>query len=240
MKFAREKIDDKFKREVFGFADPKTELDRITNDAKEYVDRNNNVLWEMAHDYIDTEMSVNKLKSYPSIVGKEHYISSHGIEKFFKLNEFTKQFQELDGDMEGEKIYRAVQNGFINFVVLEGLALVIAISLSTFLSFIIPNTFGITVAIILAGTGFVIYPLRRRKYRSEFVKRADALCERFKNRMMFEFEKVVDRVIEDIGNKISAYRDTRWSEREEVNRQISDLRLLSKRSKDLLRKSTHN
>ncbi len=57
-KFAREKIDDKFKREVFGIADPKTELERIINDAIDYVDRNNNILWDMAHDYIESEVSL--------------------------------------------------------------------------------------------------------------------------------------------------------------------------------------
>jgi len=239
MKFAREKIDAKFKREVFGFANPRSEMERITKDAMEYVDRNNNVLWEMAHDYIDKEIVTPKRDGDVSTIRKEPYFASHATEKYFKVGEYTEHLQELDGEMESEKIYRVVQNGFVNFVVLEGLAIGIVISLSTFLAIVIPNVLGITIAIMLAGIGFSIYPLRRKKYRGEFTKRMDAICERFKNRIMFEFEKVVDRVIEDIGNKISAYRDTRWSEREEVNRQISDLKLLSGRTKDLIRKSRH-
>jgi phage-related protein len=127
-----------------------------------------------------------------------------------------------------------VQSGFINFVVLEGLAIGIVIGLSTFF---IPNTLGIIVASILAGIGFSIFPLKRKKYRNEFMQRVDAICERFNNMMMFEFEKIIDRVLEDIGNRISAYRDTRWSEREEVNRQIIELKTLSERTKDLIRKS---
>ena len=69
------------------------------------------------------------------------------------------------------------------------------------------------------------------------MQRVDAICERFNNMMLFEFEKIIDRVLEDIGNRISAYRDTRWSEREEVNRQIVELKVLSERTKDLIRKS---
>lgn len=239
MKFAREKIDAKFKREVFGFANPRSEMERITKDAMEYIDRNNNVLWDMAHDYIKTEITAPKRNNENAVMREEHYFTSHGTEKYFKLNEYTEDFQELDGEMECEKIYRVVQNGFINFIVLEGLAIGIIISLSTFLSFIIPNMLGVSIAIILGGIGFAIYPQKRRKYRSEFTKRIDTICERLNNRIMFEFEKVVDRVIEDIGNKISAYRDTRWSEREEVNRQISDLKRLSEKTKDLIRKSSH-
>lgn len=72
------------------------------------------------------------------------------------------------------------------------------------------------------------------------MKRIDAISERFNNLMMFEFEKIVDRVIEDIGNRIASYRDSRWSEREEVNRQISDLNTLSERTKDLIRKNCHS
>jgi len=127
-----------------------------------------------------------------------------------------------------------VQSGFINFVILEGLAIGIVIGLSTFF---IPDTLGIVVASIMAGIGFSIFPLKLRKYRNEFIQRVDNISERFNNMLLFEFEKIIDRVLEDIGNRISSYRDTRWSEREEVNRQIIDLKVLSARTKDLIRKS---
>ncbi len=234
MKFAREKIDGKFKREVFGIANPRTELERIINDAIDYVDRNNNVLWDMAHDYIESEIALQPKTSDDSLVRKERYFTSRGSEKHINLREYAKQFQELDGELEGARVYRVVQSGFINFVVLEGLAIGIVIGLSTFF---IPNTLGIIVASILAGIGVSIFPLKRKKYRNEFMQRVDAICERFNNMMMFEFEKIIDRVLEDIGNRISAYRDTRWSEREEVNRQIIELKTLSERTKDLIRKS---
>lgn len=236
MKFAREKIDAKFKREVFGIANPRTELERILNDAVDYVDRNNNILWDMAHDYIESEVSLQRKINEESPKRKERYFTSRESEKHVNLREYAKQFQELDGELEGARIYRAVQSGFVNFVVLEGLALVIIIGLSTFF---IPNTLGIIVAVILAGIGFSIYPLKRRKYRNEFVQRVDAIGDRYNNMVLFEFEKIVDRVIEDIGNRISSYRDTRWSERDEVNRQISDLKMISEQTKDLIRKSCH-
>lgn len=240
MKFAREKIDDKFKKEVFGFANPRSELERIINDGIEYVDRNNNVLWEMANDYIESEIALQRQINSDSPIRKERYFTARESEKHVNLKEYTKQFQELDEEIEGARVHRVAQSGFINFIVLEGLAVGIIISLTTFLAFIIPGTLGITVAVILAGIGLSVYPIKRRKYRNEFMKRLDAICERFNNLITFEFEKIVDRVIEDIGNKISSYRDTRWSEREEVNRQISDLKLLSERTKDLIRKSCHS
>ncbi len=234
MKFAREKIDGKFKREVFGVANPRTELERIINDAIDYVDRNNSVLWEMAHDYIESEIALQRQTKDDSLVRKERYFTNRESEKHINLREYAKQFQELDPELEGARVYRAIQSGFINFIVLEGLAIGIVIGLSTFF---IPNTLGIIVASILAGIGFSIFPIKRKKYRTEFMQRVDAICERFNNMMLFEFEKIIDRVLEDIGNRISAYRDTRWSEREEVNRQIVELKVLSERTKDLIRKS---
>ncbi len=237
MKFAREKIDDKFKREVFGIANPRTELERIINDAIDYVDRNNNILWDMAHDYIESEISLQRKINEESPKRKEHYSSKRESEKHVNLREFAKQFQELDGELEGARVYRVVQGGFINFVVLEGLAIAIVIGLSTLF---IPNILGLIVAAILGGIGFSIYPLKRKKYRSEFVQRIDAISDRYNNMMLFEFEKIIDRVIEDIGNRISSYRDTRWSEREEINRQITDLKTLSEQTKDLIRKSCHS
>ncbi len=237
MKFAREKIDDKFKREVFGITSPRTELERIINDAIDYVDRNNNILWDMANDYIESEISLQRKMTEDSIVRKERFLSNRDSEKHVKIREFAKQFQELDGELEGSRVYRAVQSGFINFIILEGLAIGIVIGLSTFF---IPNTLGVIVASILAGIGFSIYPIKRKKYRNEFVQRIDAICDRFNNMMLFEFEKIIDRVIEDIQNRISSYRDTRWSEREEVHRQITDLKGLSESTKDLIRKSCSN
>ncbi len=234
MKFAREKFDDKFKREVFGVANPRTELERIVNDAIDYVDRNNDVLWDMAHDYIESENALQRKANDDSLMRKDRHFTTRGSDKHINIREYAKQFQELDGELEGAKVYRVVQSGFINFVILEGLAIGIVIGLSTFF---IPNTLGIIVASILAGIGFSIFPLKRKKYRNEFMQRVDAICERFNNMMMFEFEKIIDRVLEDIGNRISAYRDTRWSEREEVNRQITELKVLTERTKDLIRKS---
>jgi ribosome biogenesis GTPase A len=234
MKFAREKFDNKFKREVFGVANPRIELERIVNDAIDYVDRNSDVLWDMAHDYIESEIALQRKTNDDSLMRKDRHFTSRGSDKHINIREYAKQFQELDGELEGAKVYRVVQSGFINFVILEGLAIGIVIGLS---ALFIPNTLGIIVASILAGIGFSIFPLKRKKYRNEFMQRVDAICERFNNMMMFEFEKIIDRVLEDIGNRISAYRDTRWSEREEVNRQITELKVLSERTKDLIRKS---
>ena len=132
MKFAREKIDDKFKREVFGIANPRTELERIINDAIDYVDRNNNILWDMANDYIESEISLQRKTNEDSTMRKERYFLSRESEKHVKMREFAKQFQELDGELEGARVYRVVQSSFINFVILEGLALGIVIGLSTF------------------------------------------------------------------------------------------------------------
>ncbi len=52
-----------------------------------------------------------------------------------------------------------------------------------------------------------------------------------------QLQEIIDRVLEDIGIRISSYRDTRWSEREEVNRQIIESKVLSERANDLIRKS---
>jgi len=234
MKFARDKFDTKFKREVFGVANPRTELERIVNDALDYVDRNNDVLWDMAHDYIESEVALQRKANDESLMRKDRNLTSRCSDKHINIREYAKQFQELDGELEGNKVHRMVQSGFINFVILEGLAIGIVIGLSTFF---IPNTLGVIVASILAGIGLSIFPLKRRKYRNEFMQRVDAISERFNNMLLFEFEKIIDRVLEDIGNRISSYRDNRWSEREEVNRQITDLKALSERTKDLIRKS---
>jgi hypothetical protein len=55
--------------------------------------------------------------------------------------------------------------------------------------------------------------------------------------MKFEVDKAIDRVIEDISNNISSYRDLRWTEREEMVRQASEVNILLESVKCLMRKS---
>ena len=55
--------------------------------------------------------------------------------------------------------------------------------------------------------------------------------------MKFEVDKAIDRVIEDISNNISSYRDLRWTEREEMVRQVSEVNALLENVKSLMRKS---
>jgi ribosome biogenesis GTPase A len=85
MKFTRGKIDDKFKREVFGIANPRIELERIINDAIDYVDRNNNILWDMAHDYIESEISLQRKTNEDYVMRKERYFKSRDSEKHLNL-----------------------------------------------------------------------------------------------------------------------------------------------------------
>ena len=99
-------------------------MERIINDAIDYFDRNNNILWDMAHDYIESEVSLQRKINEESPKRRERYSSNRESEKHTNLREYAKQFQELDGEL-GARVYRVVQGGFINFVVLEGLALLL-------------------------------------------------------------------------------------------------------------------
>ena len=55
---------------------------------------------------------------------------------------------------------------------------------------------------------------------------------------MFEMEKIIDRVIEDIQNSMAAYRDLRWSEREDSNKRIAEVDELLERVKAIIRKNS--
>ena len=104
-------------------------------------------------------------------------------------------------------------------------------------SFIVPPPAIIGISVALAFVGLAIFPQKRKSFRNEFVKRTDAVCERFVEFMKFEIDKAIDRVIEDISNNISSYRDLRWTEREEMVRQVSEVNSLLENVKSLMRKS---
>ncbi len=237
MKIAREKIDDKFKREVYGISSPGADLDRILEDITEYIARNNRTLWHMAREYNESGAENRGHIFLNSDAAKEQNFNDRKSELQMALKERSREYREIDMEREGEKIKTAVQGGLLNFIVVEGLAIGLGVGLTTMLSFVVPPLTIIVLAAITACVGFVIFPYKRKAYRSEFFKRIDTLNERFTSFIMFEMEKVIDLVIEDIQNNMSAYRDLRWSEREESNKRVSDIDEMVERVKVIMRKN---
>ncbi|MBW7943751.1 MAG: hypothetical protein H3C64_15555, partial [Candidatus Kuenenia stuttgartiensis] len=149
----------------------------------------------------------------------------------------SKEFRELDTERESEKLNGLVQAGFISFLLIETFAIGIGVVGIMMFSWIAPPPVTIGISVALAFIGLAIFPQKRKTFRNEFLRRADAICERFVEFMKFEVNKAIDRVIEDISNNISSYRDLRWTEREETTRQISEVNALLESVKNLMRKS---
>lgn len=238
MKIAREKIEDKFKREVYGLSSPSDDLERILDEITEYVARNNRTLWKMAHEYSEAESSKGRMFSTEQERTNDKNINDRRIELQTALKERSKEYKELDMEREGDKIKNAVQTGLVNFIVIEGLAIAMGVCMTTLLSLVLPSITVIVFAFIIAGVGFVIFPYKRKSYRTEFFKRIDALSERFGDLIMFEMEKVIDLVIEDIENGMSAYRDLRWAEREDITKRSFEVGSLRERVKVIIRKNS--
>lgn len=236
-KVGREKLDERFKREVYGLLNPQTDLDRIIDDVVDYVARNNRSLWDLARDYIEKEVGYGRRAG--SILDghaeRRYDDRKHEIEVALKSR--SKEFRELDIERESEKLNSLVQGGFISFLLTEAFAVGIGVGVTMMFSFIVPPPVVIGIAVTLASIGFAIFPQRRKSFRNEFIKRTDAICERFVEFMKFEIDKAIDRVIEDISNNISSYRDLRWTEREEMVRQVSEVNMLLENVKSLMRKS---
>lgn len=236
-KVGREKIDERFKREVYGLLNPQTDLDRIIDDMVDYVARNNRSLWDLAKDHIEKEVGYDRRAG--SILNghaeRRYDDRKHEIEVALKSS--SKEFRELDIERESEKLNSLVQGGFISFLLTEAFAVGIGVGVTMMFSWIVPPPVIIGIAVTLASIGFAIFPQRRKSFRNEFIKRTDAICERFVEFMKFEIDKAIDRVIEDISNNISSYRDLRWTEREETVRQVSEVNSLLENVKSLMRKS---
>jgi small GTP-binding protein len=236
--FSREKIDERFRRDVFSIANPLSELDRIISDAVDYVTRNNRSLWEAAHDYIEAEISRERRLGTVSDGRISHHYEDRSEALITILKDHSKECRELDVVREGERIRSTAQSGLMSFIVLEGLAIASGIGFTSLFSWGGPNLIITAFAGILAGIGFIIIPKKRKAFRSEMFKRIDALTERFSDVMTSELNKVIDRVIENIGNNMASYRDHRWAEREEVIRRSNELNDLAERAKSIMRKAS--
>lgn len=237
MKIAREKIEDKYKREVYGISSPGSDLERILDDITEYVARNNRTLWTMAHEYSEAEANKGRLLTTEKERPKDNHINDRRSELQAALKERSKEYKELDMEREGEKIKNTVQSGLLNFIVIEGLAIAFGVCLTMLLSLVVPSITILVIALIIGSVGFIIFPYKRKSYRNEFFKRVDSVSERFTNIIMFEMEKIIDLVIEDIENSMSNYRDLRWAEREDISKRVFEVEELKERVKGIMRKN---
>ncbi|MDR4508532.1 MAG: dynamin family protein [Candidatus Brocadiaceae bacterium] len=237
-KVGRDKITERFKRDVYSLLSPQTDLDRIIDDVVDYVARNNRSLWDLARDHIEREVGFDHRAS-GMLDGhhvERHYDDrKHDIE--IALKSRSKDFRELDTQREAERLNGIVQGGFISFLLAEAFAIGIGVGVTMMFGFLVPPPVTIGVAVALASFGLAVFPQKRKSFRNEFVKRTDAISERFVEFMKFEIDKAIDRVIEDISNNISSYRDLRWTEREETVRQMSEINTLLEKVKELMRKS---
>ena len=236
-KVGREKINERFKREVYGLLNPQTDLDRIIDDVVDYVARNNRSLCDLARDHIEKEVGYDR-RAGNILQGhmERHYDDRrHDIE--IALKSRSKEFRELDIERESDRLNSFVQGGFVSFLIIESFAIGIGVGATVMFSWIVPPPVTIGIAVALAAVGLAVFPQKRKSFRNEFIKRTDAICERFVEFMKFEVDKAIDRVIEDISNNISSYRDLRWTEREEMVRQASEVNILLESVKCLMRKS---
>ena len=203
----------------------------------DYVSRNNRSLWDLARDHIEKEVGYDRRAGGILDGHTERHYDDRKHEIEIALKSRSKEFRELDIEREAEKLNSSVQAGFISFLMTEAFAIGVGVGATMVISWLIPPQVTIGIAVALAFIGLAIFPQRRKSFRNEFIKRTDAICERFVEFMKFEINKAIDRVIEDISNNISSYRDLRWTEREETVRQVSEVDALLENVKSLMRKS---
>src|SRR3990172_2912838 len=227
--FSREKIGDKFKKEMSSLSNPLHDLDRVIDDAVDYITRNNRALWEIALDYKKVEQGTGDVESLG-----EHSFEDRKNELQFALKEHSREYREFDLVNEADRIRAVAQGGLVNFLAMEGAAVAAIAGFGYLLTFFLPAAIIMVGAMALAGIGFTVIPHKRKVYRTEISKRIDKLSDRCSNFTISELNKAIDRVIEDIENTVACFRDVRWSEREICMKHLAELNRLSDRVRGLL------
>ncbi len=231
--FAREKISDKFKKEMSSLSNPLHDLDRVIDDSVDYITRNNRSLWEIALDYKKAEQDKGDVENLG-----EHSFEDRKNELQFALKEHSREYREFDLVNEADRIRAVSQGGLVNFLAMEGVAVAAIAGFGFLLTLFLPAAIVMVGAMALAGVGFTVIPHKRKVYRGEIFKRIDNLSERCTNFTSSELNKAIDRVIEDIENTVACFRDVRWSEREICMKHLDELNKLSDRVRGLIGKSS--
>src|ERR687894_256479 len=216
----RNKVQDRFQREVV--ADTEKLIDERVEELIDWMVDRNLKQWRAIVEYVNRRRQAKYDEHVIGEVGDNfEYNRSQLLQSVGK--NATDVVQRYDREYESQQLALSLQGAVAQTAAVEVGALGLGAAAVAVATTAAADVTGITAALVIAGFGLFILPNRRRKARTEFREKTEALRERLGEVVRRQFETELNRSVERMREAIAPYTRFVRTEHARMTEARSDL-----------------
>ncbi len=235
--FSKERIRHDFEKEVI--LDVPANIDAKVRELIDWLVDSDLRQWQAISEHLSERRRNYQSRIIGSVsMGNFSYDRDHLIDTIAR--ESQRIVETYDKTAEAKAIAESAQDAVAASAILEVGAISLGAVITAMATTVAADVTGILMATFIAALGLVIIPARRRIAKKEMAGKIANLREQLTNSLRQQFQKEIDRSIQNIQNAISPY--TRFVRSEqgksiEMQTELSKFRLDLNRVKDTIETS---
>jgi small GTP-binding protein len=198
----RNKVQDRFQREVV--ADTEKLIDERVEELIDWMVDRNLKQWRAIVEYVNRRRQAKYDEHVIGEVGDNFEYNRSQLLRSVGKNA-TDVVQRYDREYESQQLALSLQGAVATTAAVEVGALGFGAAIVAVATTAAADLTGITAALVIAGFGLFILPNRRRKARTEFREKTEALRERLGEVVRRQFDTELNRSVERMREAIAPY-----------------------------------
>jgi GTP-binding protein EngB required for normal cell division len=198
----RNKVQDRFQREVV--ADTEKLIDERVEELIDWMVDRNLKQWRAIVEYVNRRRQAKYDEHVIGEVGDNFEYNRSQLLRSVGKNA-TNVVQRYDREYESQQLALSLQGAVATTAAVEVGALGFGAAIVAVATTAAADLTGITAALVIAGFGLFILPNRRRKARTEFREKTEALRERLGEVVRRQFDTELNRSVERMREAIAPY-----------------------------------
>jgi small GTP-binding protein len=199
--FNRDRMRDEFERKVV--ADTAQSIDQVANQTIDWIVDQDLKLWRSITDQVDRARSVSPDAPVQRLSGSFEYDRRALLGSLGQTARAV--VTEHDHRRQAEQFAESVRTAVAQTAIVEVGAVGLGAVTMAIVGSAAADITGLAAAGILAGLGFYILPLRRRRAREQLAQRVEELRERLTSAMLAEFERELNRTLQRVHDALAPY-----------------------------------
>jgi small GTP-binding protein len=199
--FNRDRMRDEFERKVV--ADTAQRIDQVASQTIDWIVDQDLKLWRSITDQVDRARSIHPDAPVQRLSGSFEYDRRALLGS---LGQTARSVvTEHDHRRQAEQFAESVRTAVAQTALVEVGAVGLGALTMAIVGSAAADITGLAAAGILAGLGFYILPLRRRRAREQLAQRVEELRERLTSAMLAEFERELNRTVQRVHDALAPY-----------------------------------
>jgi hypothetical protein len=223
--FNTERIRGEFEREVVG--DAPAQIDRLAQDLIDWMVDQDLRLWRSVADQVEQRRRDASDASPAGLAGSFEYDRRALLQTVGRVA--REVLQRHDHRQEAQELASSVRDAVTRATLVEAGAVSLGAVTMAVVGSAAADVTGLLAAGVLAGVGFYILPLKKRRAAEQFRARTEELRERLTSALRSEFERELDGSLQRIRDALAPYDRFVRAEQERIGRGERELAELEDR-----------